>query len=286
MKIQTIDSAYTDLIKDIFNNGTIYNGRNGSTRALIDRFPQLHWNLLTQCFPIIACRKQNIDHYINEFLWELNGGDNTMGLNKFYAPVDSRFLWDNWADEEGYIEYSYGACWRDNTSAGIDQLRNIVEELRTNPLSRRLTLVTQDVEKNNAMFFDVFDVPQVSPCHPCIQFSSDGVYLNAHIFSRSQDAVVGLPGDMIRYSLLTMVLAKLSGLTAKNVCISFTNVHYYVKDEWKILKILDLPIDEANKPELTLVGFWDKKQLKDFTYSDFNLSNYVPNKFVSFPLTP
>lgn len=282
----TIDKRYVDLIRSIYHNGTLFAGRNGYTRALMDTFPQLTWNLRNECFPIIALRKQNIDHYINEFLWELNGDSDINNLDSIYAPVDSRFLWNSWADTDGHVAYSYGACWRSNGFYGIDQIELILQELKNNMYSRRLTLVTQNVLHNYDMINDEFDVPQVSPCHPCIQFSSDGVFLNAHVFSRSQDIVVGLPGDMIRYSLLTMVLAQLSGLIAKNICFSFTNLHYYMEHETDLLELLMERQDAfyvKNAPGMTIEAR-GQKTVEDFIYSDFTLTDYEPNKFKSFKL--
>lgn len=280
--MKTIDKRYISLMQDIYYNGTLIKARNGATRALIDTFPQLSWDLRTETFPIISIRKQNIDHYINEFLWELNGDCNINNLNNVYAPVDSRFLWQSWADNNGTIAYSYGECWRNNSLNNIDQLRDIILELKRNPLSRRLTLVTQDIDKNHKSFRNLYPTPQVSPCHPCIQFSSDGVFLNAHVFSRSQDICVGLPGDMIRYSLLTMVLAQLSGLLAQKICFSFTNLHYYLEHEQDMLNLINKYSDhEDNKPYLFIK---EKKSLEDYTYTDFCLINYKPHTFKSFKL--
>lgn len=277
-----IDFLYIALLNKINHRGVYFEGRNGGTKALLD-FPQLRFNLQKE-FPILSLRKQNFGHYLNEFLWEIRGGANINSLRD--NGLDSSFLWETWADEEGYVAYSYGECWRKNTLYNIDQIRYLEKELKQNPFSRRLFLVTSDIDKNAKIHCDLYGVPQVPPCHPLIVFNSDGYNLNAHITARSQDIVVGLPGDLIRYSLMTMCLAQIANLRANEICFTFSNLHYYMQHEKKILKLAKKFMQLENEASIPTLQIQQKNQklLFDFKFEDFILQNYNPQKFVSFPL--
>lgn len=296
----TIDRQYLALIERIHDEGTIIDGRNGGTRTLSSQFPQIKWDLSNDAFPIIALRKQKFEHYLNEYLWEINGGDNIKDLNGVFVPnVDSRFIWDTWANEDGHIPYSYGACWRNNgelmAEHSVDQLRLLEDMLlEANPKegpskrNRRLVLITADPAKtalDHIGSFEQMNYPkQVPPCHPAITFTQVNGTLNAHVFSRSQDVVCGLPGDMIRYSLLTMCLARLVELKPAHVCFSFSDVHYYMEHEEKLLSVVnDYDGSKNNYPTMRIDGSYGKR-LNEYTYQDFELSFYFPSKFKSFPL--
>lgn len=297
MSGETIDIKYLKLIERLCNEGTHFDGRNGGTQAIIDRPLFIDWDLNTDAFPILAIRKQNFLHYVNEFLWEINGGTNIKELNNVYAPVDSRFLWKPWAGiEDGYIPYSYGASWRRNGemapgNISVDQLKMLEYMIKENPMSRRLTLITQDVFKNAIINDPSSEIlkdypPQVPPCHPASYFTSDGTYLNFHVTSRSQDIICGLPGDMIRYHLMTVCFAKLANLIPGKIWFSFTNLHYYKEHEEKLIDVVERYIpDISNYPKMLL----DKRtnnhvSLDEFSYVDFHLEGYYPEKFESFPI--
>ena len=296
MSGETIDLKYLKLIEKLCNEGTHFEGRNGGTQAIIDRPLFIEWDMNDDAFPILAIRRQNFLHYVNEFLWEINGGANVNDLNNVYAPVDSRFLWQPWAHETtGYIPYSYGASWRKNgevaTDYCVDQLKMLEFLIKDNPKSRRLTLITQDVQKNaivNDSSNEIFKghPPQVPPCHPASYFTSDGTYLNFHVTSRSQDIICGLPGDMIRYHLMTVCFAKLANLIPGKIWFSFTNLHYYKEHEEKLMYVVEryTPIYE-NYPKLHLHKMTNRHvSIEDFTYVDFELQGYKPHKFESFPI--
>ena len=298
MSGETIDFKYVNLLNAVRMDGIHFEGRNGGTKAIINRPLSIGWHMSHDAFPIISIRKQNFLHYINEFLWEINGDDNVENLNNKYAPLDSRFLWKPWAHKDnGHIFYSYGASWCKNgeitSKYTVDQLKMLEFLLSENPMSRRLTLITQDVGKN-ALINDQNSLgengypPQVPPCHPASYFTSDGTYLNMHVTSRSQDIICGLPGDMIRYHLMAMCLAKLANLIPGEIWFSFTNLHYYMEHQEKIDDLLGnwRGGKEGNYPK---VNFSNSEidiyiTLTDFNYSDFELEGYVPDKFKSFPL--
>jgi thymidylate synthase len=303
----TIDQKYLDLIANIRENGHHLDGRNGGTQTLCDEFPQLRWDLRTDSFPLLGVRKQNFLHYINEYLWEINGGHNIHELNGVHVPdLDSRFIWDPWAHPEtGEVPYSYGACWRSNghetpgAEYGIDQIQMLEDQLLAAVPSsgeikrnRRLTLITADVFKNALDADNSFvrcggHKPQVPPCHPSLSLTmGPGRVLNMHVFSRSQDVVCGLPGDMIRYSLMLMCFARYCGLEAGNMCFSFTDVHYYKEHEEKLMRVISEYVpNEFNNPRVRLLG--DREQrLNEYTYEAFKLSGYYPSKFTSFPVIP
>ena len=292
---ETIDSKYIGLLKQLMYESDFFEGRNGGTRAIINRPLSIGWDMRYDCFPIIAMRKQNIKHYINEFLWEINGVSNIDNLNDYYYPdVDSRFLWKAWAGEDGYVPYSYGASWRANgqvlANHSVDQIKMLEDMIKKDPMSRRLFLITSDVAKNaitndpdNISFGDQYP-PQVPPCHPAICFTSNGHVLNAHVFSRSQDIICGLPGDMIRYDLMTRCFAKIAGLLPGQIWFSFTNLHYYKDHEKKIFDVVNnYEEDPENQPKMVIVDD-DQEEMSDFLWHHFELSGYKPGKFTSFPL--
>ena len=297
MSGETIDRKYLQLIEKLAYEGKHFDGRNGGTQAIIDRPLSIAWDMNNDAFPILAVRKQNFLHYLNEYLWEINGDDKVENLNNVYAPVDSRFLWNSWANkDDGHIFYSYGASWRKNgeiaSGYSVDQLQMLELMIKENPMSRRLTLITQDVSKNafiNGAADRVEELgypPQVPPCHPASYFTSDGDYLNLHVTSRSQDIVCGLPGDMIRYHLMAVCLAKLANLIPGKIWISFTNLHYYKEHEKKLFKTIDeFEFNSENYPKLHLSKRSSQHDsLNNFSYVDFELDGYVPSKFKSFPL--
>lgn len=290
-----IDEQYVQLLGKLLYESDWFEGRNGGTRAIINRPLSISWDMSHDYFPILAFRKQNINHYINEFLWEINGGDDINDLNDYYFPeVDSRFLWKAWASEEGTVPYSYGACWRRNgeilANHSVDQIKMIEDMIKKDPMSRRLFMITSDVAKNaitndpDNISFGAQYPPQVPPCHPAISFTSNGHMLNCHVFSRSQDIICGLPGDMIRYDLMTRCFAKIANLKPGVIWFSFTNLHYYREHEEKLLKLYhEHELNPENKPKIKIIDD-NQEYMDDFLWHHFELSGYKPSKFVSFPL--
>lgn len=251
---------YLDLMHHILEHGIEKKDRTGtgtlSTFGYQTRFD------LQQGFPALTTKKLHMKSIIHELLWFLSGSTN-IG----YLRDNGVRIWDEWADENGELGPVYGAQWRAWPAPGgghIDQISQILEQLKHDPDSRRII-----VSAWNAAEIDNMALP---PCHVFFQFYVANGKLSCQLYQRSADVFLGVPFNIASYALLTMMVAQVSNLTPGEFIHTLGDAHLYLNHLEQAKTQLKrtprpLPVMRLN-PEVTSVF--------DFTYDDFELLNYDP----------
>ncbi|MBC6415854.1 MAG: thymidylate synthase [Bdellovibrionales bacterium] len=249
--------SYLALLNEILEKGIDRQDRTKTgTRSLFAY--QLRFDL-TQGFPLVTTKKVHLKSVIHELLWFLKGDTNIR-----YLQDKGVRIWNEWADEKGDLGPIYGAQWRrwkTPTGESIDQISCLVENLKKNPESRRHLVVAYNPGELNQM--------ALPPCHAFFQFYVAGQNLSCQLYQRSADAFLGVPFNIASYSLLTLMLAQVCQLKAKEFIHTFGDVHIYhnhFKQVKTQLKRKTYPLAQIEiKPE---------KSLFDYKYENFKLINY------------
>ncbi|MEZ5938918.1 MAG: thymidylate synthase [Hyphomonadaceae bacterium] len=259
---------YLDLLQDIIDNGADRPDRTGTgTRGLFGR--QMRFNL-ADGFPLLTTKKVHFKSIVIELLWFLRGDTNVKWLQERGVSI-----WDEWADERGELGPVYGKQWRSwETRDGreIDQIAAVVESLRTNPNSRR-----HIVSAWNPADVDSMALP---PCHCLFQFFVADGKLSCQLYQRSADVFLGVPFNIASYALLTLMVARATGLEPGEFVHTFGDVHLYSNhfDQARLQLTRDprpLPRIELNPAKTDLFG-WD--------YEDFTLLDYAPHGLIRAPV--
>ncbi len=255
--------AYLQLLNHILENGTQKGDRTGTGTISCFGY-QMRFDL-QKGFPLLTTKKLHLRSIIHELLWFLKGETNI----KYLKDNEVR-IWDEWADENGELGPVYGYQWRHwrGKNGEIDQIANLVEQLKNNPNSRRHLVTAWNPD-------DVDDMA-LPPCHALWQlYVADGK-LSCQLYQRSADVFLGVPFNIASYALLTMMLAQVSGLQAGEFVHTFGDVHLYNNHiEQAKLQLQreprDLPIMRLNP---------DISSIFDFKYEDFTLENYHPHAHI------
>lgn len=249
---------YIDLLNYILDNGNYKQDRTGT--GIYSVFGYQTFYNLQQGFPLVTTKKLHLKSIIYELLWFIQGDTNIK-----YLKDKGVSIWDEWADENGNLGPIYGRQWRSWTNRKgkqIDQLQDVVTQIKTNPDSRRLLVSAWNVG-------DLEDM-KLPPCHILYQFYVYNGELSCQLYQRSADAFLGVPFNVASYALLTMMIAQVCNLKPKQFVHTFGDLHLYANHiEQAKLQIqrtpYPLPQMEIN-PEI--------KTITDFTYQDFQLKNY------------
>lgn len=268
---------YLQLLQKIINTGTDKNDRTGTgTRSLFGH--QMRFNL-QDGFPLVTTKKLHLKSIIYELLWFLKGDTNVEYLQKHGVKI-----WDEWADENGNLGPVYGKQWRKWEGAGgkiIDQVSDLIHQLKTNPDSRRLIISA----------WNVADLPEMKlmPCHCLFQFytipsnSSKGGgkrKLSCQLYQRSADVFLGVPFNIASYALLTLMVAQVCNMQPGEFVHSFGDVHLY-KNHFEQAK-LQLTRKPFPLPQMKINA--DVKNIFDFTFEDFELVNYQSHPTIKAPV--
>jgi thymidylate synthase len=264
----TIEHAYLDLLRDILENGAEQNDRTGvGTRSVFGR--QLRCDL-SEGFPLLTTKKVHFRSIAIELLWFLRGETNVKWLQERGVKI-----WDEWADENGDLGPVYGKQWRrwegpDGTE--IDQLSNLLEQIRNNPSSRRLIVSG----------WNPVDVPSMAlpPCHTLYQFNVADGKLSCQLYQRSADMFLGVPFNIASYALLTTMVAKVCGLEPGAYIHTFGDAHIYSNHVDQVRE--QLSRTPRQLPTLSLNP--DANDLFDFEYEDMTLNNYDPLPLIKAPI--
>jgi len=257
-------NSYLKLMKDVLNNGTKKNDRTGvGTLSIFGA--QMRFDL-EKGFPVLTTKKLHLRSIIYELLWFLKGSTNT----KFLKDNNVR-IWDEWADENGDLGPVYGHQWRSwksNDGIMIDQISELIKNIKQNPNSRRLIVSA----------WNVGDIPKMAlpPCHSFFQFYVSNNKLSCQLYQRSADVFLGLPFNIASYSLLCMMIAQVCKLEVGDFVHTLGDTHLYLNhlDQAKIqLKRTpkELPTMRIN-PKI--------KNINDFKFEDFELVNYNPDPHI------
>jgi thymidylate synthase len=249
---------YLELGKHIIASGVKKEDRTGT--GTISTFGyQMRFNL-QEGFPLVTTKKLHLKSIIHELLWFLSGDTNINYLQEHNVRI-----WNEWADENGDLGPVYGHQWRSwTTSDGttIDQISNLIRQIKENPDSRRLMV--------NA--WNVGDVEKMAlpPCHCLFQFYVADGKLSCQLYQRSADYFLGIPFNIASYALLTMMVAQVCDLEVGDFVHTFGDVHIYSNH----LEQVGLQLSREPKPLPTMKMNPDVKDIFGFTFEDFVLENY------------
>lgn len=251
------ERQYLDLLADILENGVQRGDRTGTgTLGVFGR--QIRFDL-SKGFPVLTTKKLHLRSIIIELLWFLKGDTNIA-----YLKDNGVRIWDEWADENGDLGPVYGKQWRSwATPDGrvIDQISNLVENLKTNPNSRRHIVTAWNPA-------DVDDMA-LPPCHCLFQFFVANGKLSCQLYQRSADVFLGVPFNIASYALLTLMVAKVVGLEPGEFVHTFGDAHLY-------LNHLDQAREQLTREpfDFPTMKIADKRDLFGFEYEDFTLEGY------------
>ncbi|HET9279184.1 MAG TPA: thymidylate synthase [Flavitalea sp.] len=249
---------YLKLLQHIIDTGTPKSDRTG-TGTLSCFGYQFRFNL-ADGFPLVTTKKLHLKSIIYELLWFLKGDTNIQYLNEHGVSI-----WNEWADENGDLGPVYGKQWRSWQGADgkvIDQISDVIHQIKTNPDSRRMIVSAWNVAELSEM--------ALMPCHSLFQFYVADGKLSCQLYQRSADVFLGVPFNIASYALLTLMIAQVCGLRPGEFVHTFGDVHLY-NNHLEQAKVqlsrtpYPLPVMELN-PSVN--------NIFDFVFEDFNLSNY------------
>jgi thymidylate synthase len=264
---------YLDLIQRILDEGVPKGDRTGTgTRSIFGH--QMRFDL-ADGFPLVTTKKLHLKSIIYELLWFLRGETNIQYLTEHGVKI-----WDEWADADGELGPVYGHQWRSWSAPGgqtIDQISEVVEQIRANPDSRRLIVSA----------WNVADVPRMAlpPCHLLFQFYSaedtNGERrLSCQLYQRSADVFLGVPFNIASYALLTMMMAQVTGLAAGEFIHTFGDAHLYVNH----LEQAQLQLSREPRPLPMIRIEPSVRSIFDFQYEHFRLENYQSHPHIAAPI--
>ena len=259
---------YLDLMQHILDRGVRKNDRTG-TGTLSIFGPQLRFDLAVG-FPLVTTKKVHLKSIIYELLWFLRGDTNVA-----YLRTHGVSIWDEWADENGELGPVYGYQWRSWPAPNgrhIDQVTQVVSEIKRNPDSRRLLVSA----------WNVADIPKMklAPCHAFFQFYVADGRLSCQLYQRSADLFLGVPFNIASYSLLTLMVAQACGLRPGEFVHTFGDTHLY-------LNHLEQAREQVHRAPRTLPLMRlnpDVRDLLAFRYEDFTLEGYDPHPAIKAPV--
>jgi thymidylate synthase len=259
---------YLDLMQHVLDHGTRKTDRTG-TGTLSVFGAQLRFDLAAG-FPLLTTKKVHLKSIIHELLWFLKGDTNTR-----YLKDNGVTIWDEWADPQGNLGPVYGYQWRSWPTPGgghIDQVSQILEQIRKTPDSRRMIVSA----------WNVADLPKMAllPCHAFFQFYVAEGRLSCQLYQRSADMFLGVPFNIASYSLLTLMVAQACGLKPGELVHTFGDTHVY-------LNHLDQAREQLSRAPRRLPLMKLNPAVKDlfqFQYDDFTLENYDPHPAIKAPV--
>lgn len=259
---------YQDLLSHVMAKGSDRGDRTGTgTRSVFGH--QMRFDL-GEGFPVLTTKKLHLKSIIHELLWFLRGDTNIAYLHEHNVKI-----WDEWADENGDLGPVYGAQWRSWPAPDgrrIDQIANVVAQIRSNPTSRR-----HIVSAWNPAEVDEMALP---PCHCLFQFYVADGKLSCQLYQRSADIFLGVPFNIASYALLTMMVAQVTGLQPGDFVHTLGDAHLYANH----FEQARLQLTRAPKALPTMQINSQVTDLFDFTFEDFKLMDYDPHPHISAPI--
>ncbi len=255
---------YLDLMRHILENGVKKEDRTGTGTISVFGY-QMRFDL-AKGFPVVTTKKLHLRSIIHELLWFLKGETNIQ-----YLKENGVRIWDEWADAQGELGPVYGYQWRSWPSPGdepIDQISNLIRQIKRNPDSRRLMVSAWNVADIEKM--------KLPPCHALFQFYVAEGKLSCQLYQRSADVFLGVPFNIASYALLTMMVAQVCDLALGEFVHTFGDAHLYVNH----LNQARLQLSRAPKPLPEMKINPELKDIFAFTYEDFALEGYDPHPHI------
>ena len=251
---------YLDLLQRILDEGVVKGDRTGTgTKSIFGH--QMRFNL-EEGFPLITTKKLHLKSIIHELLWFLNGDTNV-----HYLQENGVRIWNEWANEDGDLGHIYGYQWRswpDYNGGHIDQIKEVVRQLKEDPNSRRII-----VSAWNVADLDKMNLP---PCHLLFQFYVADGRLSLQLYQRSADTFLGVPFNIASYALLLQMMAQVTGLKAGYFVHTTGDTHLYLDH----LEQARLQLTREPRPLPRMIINPEVKSIFDFKYDDFQLEGYNP----------
>lgn len=259
---------YVQLLQHILDSGTTKSDRTGTGTISCFGY-QMRFNL-QEGFPLVTTKKLHLKSIIHELLWFLKGETNIA-----YLKENGISIWNEWADEDGELGPVYGNQWRSWEGANgeaIDQISNVIKQIKTSPDSRRLIVSA----------WNVADLPKMAlmPCHALFQFYVANNKLSCQLYQRSADVFLGVPFNIASYALLTMMMAQVCDLEPGEFIHTFGDAHIYNNHLEQVH--LQLSRKPFSLPTMKLNSA--VKSIFDFKYEDFTLENYQFHPAIKAPI--
>ncbi|MFI5157860.1 MAG: thymidylate synthase [Sphingobacteriales bacterium] len=255
---------YLDLMHHVMETGTQKHDRTGTGTISVFGY-QMRFNL-QDGFPLVTTKKLHLKSIIHELIWFLSGDTNIA-----YLKENGVRIWDEWADADGNLGPVYGYQWRSwPTPDGgyIDQISQVVNQIKNNPDSRRMIVSAWNVADVNQM--------ALPPCHSLFQFYVLDGKLSCQLYQRSADIFLGVPFNIASYALLTIMMAQVCGLQYGDFIHTFGDAHIYNNH----LEQAKLQLSRDPRPLPTMKINPDVKDIFSFKYEDFTLENYDPHPHI------
>lgn len=251
---------YLDLLRHILEHGTEKHDRTGTgTRSVFGY--QMRFNL-SEGFPLLTTKKLHLKSIIHELLWFLRGDTNVA-----YLQENGVRIWNEWAGPDGDLGHIYGYQWRswpDYNGGNVDQIAQVQNDIRHNPDSRRIIVSA----------WNVADLPNMNlpPCHALFQFYVADGRLSCQLYQRSADCFLGVPFNIASYAMLTMMMAQACGLKPGDFVHTLGDAHLYLNH----LEQARLQLSRKPRTLPRMLINPDVKDIFDFKYEDFTLTDYDP----------
>jgi thymidylate synthase len=268
---------YLDLLRHVRENGTFKGDRTGTGTYSVFGY-QMRFDL-SEGFPLVTTKKIHFKSVVHELLWFLKGDTNTQ-----YLKDNGVRIWDEWADENGDLGPVYGFQWRNwpnANGASVDQVKQVVEQLKSNPNSRRIIISAW----NPSDLPDETISPQqnvkegrmaLAPCHAFFQFYVSEGRLSCQLYQRSADIFLGVPFNIASYALLTLMLAQVCDLEPGDFVHTLGDAHLYTNHQEQVE--LQLSRDPLPLPQMKINP--EIKDIFDFTFDDFELGDYQHHEHI------
>ena len=259
---------YLDLMKYVRESGTEKGDRTGTGTLSVFGY-QMRFNL-EEGFPLVTTKKVHLKSIIYELLWFLKGSTNIDYLNEHGVSI-----WDEWADERGELGPVYGAQWRSwpaQDGNSIDQISEVINQIKANPDSRRLIVSAWNVSQIDSM--------ALPPCHAMFQFYVANGKLSCQLYQRSADIFLGVPFNIASYALLVLMIAKVTGLIPGDFVHTLGDAHLYLNH----LNQVDEQLKRKSFPIPKMQITKDVTNILDLEYEDFSLKDYKSHPHISAPI--
>jgi thymidylate synthase len=259
---------YLDLMRHVRDHGTRKEDRTGTGTVSVFGY-QMRFNL-AEGFPLVTTKKCHMRSIIHELLWFLKGDTNIRYLHENKVSI-----WDEWADKNGDLGPIYGYQWRSwpaASGASIDQISQVIDQLKHNPDSRRIIVSAWNVGEIENM--------ALPPCHAFFQFYVADGRLSCQLYQRSADIFLGVPFNIASYALLTMMMAQVTGLEAGDFVHTFGDAHLYLNH----LEQADLQLSRSPHALPTMRINPAVTDLFAFSFDDFELQGYDPHPHIKAPV--
>jgi len=260
--------AYLDLMQHVLTHGTKKSDRTGTGTVSVFGY-QMRFNL-QDGFPLVTTKKCHMKSIIHELLWFLQGDTNIR-----YLKENGVSIWDEWADEQGNLGPVYGKQWRSWATVDgrvVDQISEVVEQIKKNPDSRRLIVSAWNVGELNRM--------ALAPCHAFFQFYVADGKLSCQLYQRSADIFLGVPFNIASYALLTLMIAQVCDLEPGDFVHTFGDAHLYLNH----LEQSNLQLSREPRALPTMRINPEVKDIFGFKFEDFTLEGYDPHPAIKAPV--